>query len=110
VDRAAPFDPDRLDGKAAAGLAPPKSNWALPVEEPPFLAYAVTGGITFPFGGLKTDARARVLDDRGRPIPGLYAAGELQGELFYDNYPGATSVLRGCVFGQIAGRDAAASL
>jgi tricarballylate dehydrogenase len=107
VDRAAPFDPDRRDGKATRGLHPPKSNWARPIEEPPFLAYAVTGGITFPFGGLKTDARGRVLDGRDRPIPGLYAAGEVQGEFFYDNYPGATSVLRGCVFGQIAGRNAA---
>ena len=40
-------------------------------------------------------------------IPGLYAAGELVGELFYHNYPGGTSVLRGAVFGQIAGREAA---
>jgi tricarballylate dehydrogenase len=107
VDRQTRFDPDRLDGKATASLTPPKSNWAVPIEEPPFLAFAVTGGITFPFGGLKTDERARVLDGRDRPIPGLYAVGELQGECFYDNYPGATSVLRGCVFGQIAGRTAA---
>ena len=111
VDRAAPFDPDRLDGKAARGPSlagqPPKSNWALPIEEPPFLAFSVTGGITFAFGGLATDATGRVLDTRDRPIPGLYAAGETQGELFYDNYPGATSVLRGLVFGRRAGRDAA---
>lgn len=111
VDRAAPFDPDRRDGKAARGPAlggqPPKSNWALPLEEPPFLAFGVTGGITFAFGGLATDATARVLDTRDQLIPGLYAAGETQGEVFVDNYPGATSVLRGLVFGRRAGRDAA---
>ncbi len=107
VDRARPFDPDRLDGKAARGIEPPKSNWALPLEEPPYLAFAVTGGITFAFGGLKTDAAGRVLDTRGRVIPGLYAAGETQGDFYYDNYPGATSVLRGCVFGRVGGRDAA---
>jgi tricarballylate dehydrogenase len=67
----------------------------------------VTGGITFTFGGLRADASARVIDTGGRVIEGLYAAGETMGELFYYNYPGATSVLRGAVFGRIAGREAA---
>ncbi len=106
VDRGTPFEPDRKDGKAARGIEPPKSNWALPIEEPPYMAFAVTGGITFTFGGLRTDALARVIDTRDKIIPGLYAAGETQGEFFYNNYPGATSVLRGCVFGRIAARDA----
>jgi tricarballylate dehydrogenase len=108
VDASAPFDADRKDGKASRPPGqPPKSNWALPLVEPPYMAFPVTGGITFAFGGLETDGTARVIDTRGRVIPGLYAAGETQGELFYDNYPGATSVLRGCVFGRLAGRDAA---
>lgn len=107
VDRATPFEPTRKDGKAARGIVPEKSNWALPIEEPPFLAFAVTGGITFTFGGLKTDEHARVIDTADRVIPGLYATGETQGEFFYFNYPGATSVLRGCVFGRIAARHAA---
>lgn len=102
------LDLDRLDGKAATGITPPKSNWALALEEPPFVAVPVTGGITFTFGGLKVDRAARVIDTAGRPIAGLYAAGELIGGLFYYNYPGATSVLRGAVFGRIAGREAAA--
>jgi tricarballylate dehydrogenase len=106
VDRETSFDPDRKDGKAAAGVVPPKSNWALPIEEPPYMAFAVTGGITFTFGGLKTDTLARVIDTRDEIMIGLYAAGETQGEFYYNNYPGATSVLRGCVFGQIAARDA----
>jgi tricarballylate dehydrogenase len=101
------FDLDRLDGKATAGLTPPKSNWALELSEPPFVAVPVTGGITFTFGGLKIDRSARVLDTAGRAIDGLYAAGETIGELYYYNYPGATSVLRGCVFGRIAGAHAA---
>lgn len=107
VDRTTPFHADRKDGKSARGIYPPKSNWALPIEEPPYIAYAVTGGITFTFGGLRTDTRARVIDMREQVIPGLYAAGETQGEFFYDNYPGATSVLRGLVFGRVAGTDAA---
>ena len=101
------LDLDRLDGKGTAGMAPPKSNWAMRLEEPPFVAVPVTGGITFTFGGLKVDASARVHDTTGRAIEGLYGAGEVIGEIFYYNYPGATSVLRGAVFGRIAGREAA---
>ena len=108
VDAATPFDPDRKDGRAARGIdgQPDKSNWALRIEEPPYMAFAVTGGITFAFGGVKTDAAARVIDTRGKVIQGLYAAGEPQGEFYFYNYPGATGVLRGCVFGRIAARDA----
>ncbi len=102
------YDLDRLDGKRTIGISPPKSNWALPIDTPPYLAIPVTGGITFTFGGLKCDTRARVIDTRGQPLAGLYAAGEPMGEFFYDNYPGATSVIRGCVYGRIAGREAAA--
>lgn len=102
-----PFDPTRLDGKGTHDLLPPKSNWAVPLKEPPFVAIPVTGGITFTFGGLKVNDRAQVLDLAGQPIEGLYAAGELMGEFFYHNYPGATSVIRGAVFGRIAGREAA---
>ncbi|MCL6644432.1 MAG: FAD-dependent tricarballylate dehydrogenase TcuA [Dehalococcoidia bacterium] len=101
------YDLDRLDGKRTLGIHPPKSNWALPIDAPPYLAVPVTGGITFTFGGLKCDTSARVIDTRGQPLPGLYAAGEPMGEFFYDNYPGATSVIRGCVFGRIAGAHAA---
>jgi tricarballylate dehydrogenase len=101
------YDLDRLDGKRAAGITPPKSNWALPLDTPPYIAVPVTGGITFTFGGLKCDTEARVIDTRGRVIEGLYAAGEPMGEFFYYNYPGASSVIRGAVFGRIAGRGAA---
>jgi tricarballylate dehydrogenase len=78
-----------------------------PLSEPPYTAILVTGGITFTFGGLKCDPRARVIDTRGQAMPGLYAAGEPMGEIFYNNYPGASSVIRGAVYGRIAGREAA---
>ena len=102
------YDLDRLDGKRTTGLNPNKSNWALPLSEPPYIAIPVTGGITFTFGGLKCDTSARVIDTRGQVMPGLYAAGEPMGEIFYNNYPGASSVIRGAVYGRIAGRRAAA--
>ena len=101
------YDLDRLDGKRTEGLVPAKSNWALPLERPPYIAIPVTGGITFTFGGVKCDTTARVIDTRGQVMAGLYAAGEPMGEIFYFNYPGASSVIRGAVFGRIAGAHAA---
>src|SRR2546426_6018851 len=102
------FDPTRLDGKRTEGIEPPKSNWALPLDTPPFVGYAVTCGITFTFGGLQIDGEARVLDAQGRSIRGLYAAGELVGGLFWGNYAGGSGLMAGSVFGRIAGRNAAA--
>jgi len=101
------FDPTIRDGKAAR-VDPPKSNWAQPIEKPPFIAYPLTCAITFTFGGIRTDTQARVLTPDGTPIPGLYAAGEVTG-LYYNQYPAGTSVLRAAAFGRIAGAHAAAA-
>jgi tricarballylate dehydrogenase len=102
-----PFNPAIKDGKGTRGITPPKSNWALPLDTPPFVGYAVTTGITFTFGGLKITPEGQVVDCELRPIPGLYAAGELVGGLFYHNYPGGAGLMAGAVFGRIAGRSAA---
>ncbi len=102
------FNPNIKDGKCTTGLAIEKSNWANPIEKAPFSAYAVTCGITFTFGGLKIDTATRVLDIADAPLPGLFAAGELVGGLFYFNYPGSSGLMAGSVFGRIAGREAAA--
>ena len=102
-----PFDPNVKDGRRTEGIDPPKSNWANSLVDPPFEAYAITCGITFTFGGLKIDTGGEVLDTDAQPIPGLYAAGELVGGLFYFNYPGGTGLMSGAVFGRIAGRSAA---
>ena len=100
------FDPKVLDGKATHGITPPKSNWAYPLVRPPFIAYPMTAAVTFTFGGIKTDTDSRVIATNGRPLPGLYAAGEIAG-LFYHQYPSATSVLRALTFGRRAGAHAA---
>lgn len=96
------------DGKATRGLTPPKSNWAFPIESPPYIGYPLTCAITFTFGGVKTDSYARVVTPSGTPIPGLYAAGEVTG-LYYHEYPAGTSVLRSATFGRLAGAHAASS-
>jgi tricarballylate dehydrogenase len=105
-----PFNPAILDGKETRGIAPPKSNWAQRLDSPPYVGFGVTCGITFTFGGLRVDTQARVLDTEDRPIPGLYAAGELVGGLFYHNYPGGTGLMSGAVFGKTAGDSAAREL
>jgi tricarballylate dehydrogenase len=101
-----PFNPNVKDGRGTRGLPVPKSNWANVIDEPPFEAYAVSCGITFTFGGLRITTAGQVIDTDGAPIPGLYAAGELVGGLFYFNYPGGTGLMSGSVFGRIAGDSA----
>jgi tricarballylate dehydrogenase len=94
------------DGLAAVGLEPPKSNWARPIDTPPFIAYPLISAAIITLGGLKTNPKAQVLNADGDVIPGLYAAGATMG-IYYRQYVAATSVLRGMTFGRIAGADAA---
>src|SRR5215468_1138353 len=103
-----PFNPNILDGRRTHGLAIDKTNWANPLDTPPFHAYHVTTGVTFTFGGLKISPQAEVEDLYGRVIPGLYAAGEIVGGLFYHNYASGTGLMSGATFGRLAGRSAAA--
>ena len=101
------FDHTVKDGKCTVGLSPEKSNWAQPLDTPPFDAYATTCGITFTFGGLRIDKESgQVLDAHFHPIPGLYTAGEMVGGLFYFNYPSGTGLVSGAVFGRMAGSSA----
>lgn len=102
-----PFNPNMKDGRCTEGLSVDKSNWANTLDEGPFEAYAVTCSITFTFGGLRVNANTEVQDVLSKSIPGLYAAGEMVGGLFYFNYPGGTGLMAGSVFGKIAGENAA---
>ncbi|MPY96203.1 MAG: FAD-dependent oxidoreductase [Acidimicrobiia bacterium] len=105
-ERFVPFAADGLSAEPAGQL--PKSNWAQRLDAPPFVAYPVTCGITFTYGGLKVDDQARVLDTEGVPMPGLYAAGEITGNFFFHNYAAGSGLMRGAVFGRLAGEGAAA--
>ncbi|KAJ5124318.1 FAD/NAD(P)-binding domain-containing protein [Penicillium bovifimosum] len=102
------FNPFLKDGNSTGHkLDIPKSNWALPITDGPFVAYGVTCGITFTYGGIKTDTTGRVLSNEGSPMPGLWSAGEMTGGFFYHNYPGGAGLTKGAVFGRIAGQAAA---
>jgi tricarballylate dehydrogenase len=107
VQESVPFSPVVKDGRGTTGLAVPKSNWANTIDTPPFQAYAVTCGVTFTFGGVRIRTDCNVQNVGGRSIPGLYAAGEMVGGIFYFNYPSGSGLVSGAVFGKVAGTSAA---
>ncbi|KAF5389194.1 hypothetical protein D9757_003437 [Collybiopsis confluens] len=106
------WDPAVKDGlsteSSSTSLSPPKSNWALKIDEPPFVAVKVTCGITFTFGGLAIDPNSAAVlsESTGAPIPGLFCTGEMVGNLFWSNYPGGSGLTAGAVFGRKAGESA----
>ena len=106
VDAQTPFDPTVLDGKGTNGLTLPKSNWAQTIDEGPFRAFPVTGGITFTYGGLKVDGEGSVVREDGSKIEGLFACGEIVGGVFFAGYPGGSGLTSGAVFGRRAGDGA----
>jgi len=107
VDDSVEFKLNERDGKATIGLAPPKSNWAMRLEKPPFYGFTVTTGLTFTFGGVRVDKNARVISTTDKPITGLFAAGEMLGGIFYYFSPSGGGLMAGSVFGRIAGQRAA---
>ena len=104
---AATFDAAVLDGRSTRGLAVPKSNWALPIDTPPFHGYGVSCGITFTYGGLRINTDSQVMSNWESPIAGLYACGEIAGGFWYINYASGAGMTQGATFGRIAGRNAA---
>lgn len=108
VQRDLPYDFSRLDGRGTLGLQPPKSNWALPIDQPPFFAYPMRPGITFTYLAVGVDRDARVLDRSGRPLENVFAAGEVMaGNILLNGYVGGVGLTIGTVFGRIAGEEAA---
>ena len=77
---------------------------AAPLDEPPFYVIEASPAITFPFCGIRIDARARVLDPAGAVIPGLLAAGSDTGGLWNRAYAGG--VASAVVFGLAAAATA----
>ncbi|MBM4259964.1 MAG: FAD-dependent oxidoreductase [Deltaproteobacteria bacterium] len=103
----APFDPAKHDGKCTKGITPVKSNWAQRLDTPPYYLFPVTCGITFTFGGIGITEKGEVKDTSGNVISGLFAAGEITGGSFFNNYPGGSGLMKGAVFGRLAGTSAA---
>ncbi len=104
----AEFHPSQLDGLATSNLTPPKTNWARPIDTPPFYGYSLRPGVTFTYLGLKVDENAQTMTRQG-PIQNLWAAGEtMAGSILGQGYLAGFGMTIGTVFGRIAGREAAA--
>ena len=78
-----------------------------PVIKPPYFAIPLYPGGPNTKGGLRSNARREVLDWDDKPIPRLYAAGEIN-SVFQFVYQGGGNLAECIVFGRMAGRHAAA--
>jgi tricarballylate dehydrogenase len=103
------FNSDILDGCRTEGLTPDKTNWARPLDTPPYYAYPVRPGITFTYLGTRVDRQARMVMSAGGPSENLFAAGEIMaGNVLGRGYAAGIGMTIGSVFGRIAGEEAAA--
>ena len=106
-----PIDQSVLDGKATSGLTPEKTNWAAPIEKPPFYGFPLRPGITFTYMGVEVNDSAQILMQDGRPSANLFAAGEIMaGNVLGQGYLAGIGMTIGAVFGRIAGATAARQL
>ncbi len=102
------FKPFELDGTATQGITPAKTNWARPLDTPPFYGYQLRPGVTFTYLGLKVSENAQVHTPEG-PLKNVWAAGEIMaGSILGQGYLAGFGMTIGTVFGRIAGREAAA--
>jgi tricarballylate dehydrogenase len=102
------FDPGRLDDCATAGLIPPKSHWARPIDTPPYCGIAMRPGITFTYMGVAVTPQARVLRTDGTAFTNVFAAGEIMsGNILSTGYLAGFGLTIGTVWGRIAGAAAA---
>ncbi|MDH3665618.1 MAG: FAD-dependent tricarballylate dehydrogenase TcuA [Paracoccaceae bacterium] len=102
-----PFDTTIHDGRATSGLTPDKTNWARPINRPPFIGFPLRPGITFTYLGVKvTEDAAAVIG--GKPASNIYAAGEIMaGNVLGQGYLAGIGMTIGSVFGRRAGQGAA---
>ncbi|WP_182377733.1 FAD-dependent oxidoreductase [Nocardioides sp. WS12] len=79
------------------------NNGLAPISRAPYYAVAYVPGDVATLGGVLTDEHARVLDESGQPIPGLYAAGNIAATVMGRTYPGpGASIAHTCTFGMVA--------
>ncbi|MGH7327641.1 MAG: FAD-dependent tricarballylate dehydrogenase TcuA [Polyangiaceae bacterium] len=102
------FDHAILDDCTTAGIEPPKTHWARPIDTPPFWGYPLRPGITFTYLGVKVNDAAHVLMQDDTPSPNVFAAGEIMaGNILRKGYVGGIGMTIGTTFGRIAGEGAA---
>lgn len=82
---------------------------AIKLDKAPFYACRVWPKVHYCMGGVGIDHRAQVLDILGKPIAGLYAAGEVTGGAHGASRLGGCAIADGLVFGRIAADSAVAA-
>ncbi len=104
------FDAAVLNGPQTVGLEPNKSNWARPLDSPPYYGYVLKPGVTFTYLGVKVDNKARVILSNGKTCENILAAGEVMaGNILGRGYLAGTGMAIGTVFGRAAGEQAAST-
>lgn len=102
------FDPKNKDGVTTTGVTPPKTNWAQPLDTPPYYGVPMVPGITFTYMGVRVDESARIQRADGGAFANLFAAGEIMsGNILSSGYMAGFGMTIGTVWGRIAGREAA---
>lgn len=78
-----------------------------PMTEGPWYACRKVPTVHHTMGGVRINTKAQVLDKSGKPIPGLFAAGEVTGGIHGENRLGGNAIADVYVFGKLAGQSAA---
>ncbi len=84
-----------------------RPDMPLPIKTPGFYAIEIMPGVHYTMGGLKINTDSQVMAKDGKPIPGLFAAGEGTGGVHGANRLGGNSISQTITFGRIAGEKAA---
>ena len=102
------FNSGDKDGVATVeGLEPPKTNWARPIDTPPFYGYMLRPGITFSYLSLALNERMQVEKEDGGVFKNIFAAGEItSGNVLGQGYMAGFGMTIGTVFGRRAGKEA----
>ena len=85
----------------------PMTKSMIPLEKGPFFAVSQWPAVHHTMGGLRINTKAQVIDIWGKPIPRLFAAGEVTGGVHGSNRLGSNAVPDAIAFGRIAGKNAA---
>ena len=104
------FDSGKPDGNhTKEGYEPAKTNWARPIDQPPYYGYMLRPGITFSYLSLALNEECRVLKQDDTTFKNIFAAGELtSGNVLGQGYMAGFGMTIGTVFGRKAGKGAAA--
>jgi len=95
-------------GRGASLKVPATMKKPYTIEKGPFLAVPFSGGMTATFGGPKISLKGEVLNTESKPVPGLYAAGNAIGGLFYDDYLSGSQLGAAVIWGRVGADEAAA--